>query len=166
MVLIFNPMQVVMITCRAKTKVLGKEKEAQDIVVTSWHSPASMEPSTYAVFISTKLTMALDMIRKSKVFCINFVPYQLHAAAAFCARHAGEHLDKFKETELTASECDKIDCPMITEAVGHLECELLEEKKLGDHVLLLGKVVYSDLKEPDVKRLFQKDENRFTTTRD
>ena len=164
--LIFNPLQIVMVTCRAKTEVFGKEKEAHDIAVTSWHSPASMEPSSYVVFLSTKLTFPIDIIRKSGVFCVNFIPYQLRSAAVFSARHTGEHLDKFKETELTMSECDKIDCPRISEAVGHLECELLEEKNTGDHVMFIGKVVFSDLKEPDVKRLFQKDENRFTTTRD
>lgn len=166
MVLIFNPLQVVMVTCRGKTEVLGKEQEAHDIVVTSWHSPASASPPVYSIFISVKQTLALDIIRKSGVFCVNFIPYQLHAAAAFSARHTGQHVDKFKETELTQSECDKIDCPRISEAVGHLECEMMEEKHMGDHIQLLGNVVFSDLKEPEIKRLFQKDENRFTTTRD
>ena len=166
MVQIFNPRQMVLITCRGSTAVLGKSRDTQDIVATSWHSPASSEPGLYAVFLSKHQDFALSLIRDSRVFCVNFIPYSLHGAAAFCARHAGDHLDKFKETELTASECEKIDCVRVSEAVGHLECELAEEKDVGDHVLLLGNVLFSNLADPQSPRLFQKDKDTFTTTKE
>lgn len=166
MAFIFNPRQLVLITCRGKTAILGRERDAQDIIATSWHSPASRDPPLYAVFVSNRLDFALNLLRHSRVFCVNFIAYELRAQAAFCGRHAGEHIDKFKETGLTAAECEKIDCPRIAEAVAHIECELQEDRTVGDHVVLIGKIVASELKDARAKRLFQLDENTFTTTKD
>ncbi|MBI4145385.1 flavin reductase family protein [Candidatus Woesearchaeota archaeon] len=162
---IHDPRQLVLITCRGKAVVLGKARDAQDIIATSWHSPASQDPALYAVFVSNKLDFALNLLRHSRVFCVNFIVYELRAQAAFCARHAGEHIDKFKETELTGAECEKIDCPRIAEAVAHIECELQEDRTIGDHVLLVGKVVASEMKDARAKRLFQLGD-AFTTTKD
>jgi flavin reductase (DIM6/NTAB) family NADH-FMN oxidoreductase RutF len=87
------------------------------------------------------------LIRSSGVFCVNMLPKERHGEIAFCARHAGEHIDKFHETELTSAECDTIDCPRIAEAEARLECELVQEQIVGDHVLLVGKVLRSTTKD-------------------
>lgn len=131
----------VLVTCRGTAKLVGKQQERHDIIVPSSHAVASKNPQLYALFFRNSLDSALSLIRSSGVFCVNFLPKERHGEAAFCARNSGEHIDKFRETELTQAECESIDCPRIAEAEHHLECELLEEHITGDHILLLGKVL-------------------------
>ena len=151
--LIYNPLQIVLVTCRGKSVAMGRVREHHDILATSWQCPASDSPPLYSVFLSNKHDLSL--IRSSKVFCVNFMAYEHRAQAAFCARHIGDHIDKFQETELTLKECEKIDCPRIGEAVGYIECEVIEEHITGDHVLFVGKVLNSDVRDANAKRLMQ-----------
>jgi len=133
----------VLITCRGRAKLVGKEQERQDIFAPTSHASASRSPQMHALFVHNSLDFPLSMIRQSGVFCVNFLPKERHGEIAFCSRHAGEHIDKFRETQLTKSECEAIDCPRISEAEAHLECELVQEQIVGDHVLLVGKVIRS-----------------------
>ena len=71
--------------------------------------------------------------------------------------------DKFEESKVTKEDCDTIDCCRITESVGYLECELVDEIEVGDHVLFIGKVLNKKLNE-ESKRLFHKGGSEFTTT--
>jgi flavin reductase (DIM6/NTAB) family NADH-FMN oxidoreductase RutF len=166
MALVYNPRELVLVSCRGRATIVGKGHEHHDIVATSWHSPASDEPALYAVWLSASLDFPLSIIRQSGVFCVNLMPYAHRAEAVFCSRHAGEHIDKFSETGLSPGECEAIDCVRIVEAVGYLECELVEERTTGDHVQLIGKVLRATMTEPNAQRLFLKDSASFTTTKD
>ncbi|HSU72748.1 MAG TPA: flavin reductase family protein [Candidatus Binatia bacterium] len=132
-----------LVTCRGRTDVLGRPQERHDIVATKRHIAASDAPPLYAIFIPARFDFPLSLIRSSGVFCVNRLSEERHGEVAFCTRHAGDHLDKFQETGLTLAECETIDCPRIAEAVAYLECELVEEKAVGDHVLFVGKVLRS-----------------------
>jgi flavin reductase (DIM6/NTAB) family NADH-FMN oxidoreductase RutF len=143
---------------------MGREQETHDITATSWHTPASDEPPKYAILLSNKLNFPISLIRQSGVFCVNFMSYEYRDSAAFVVRHSREHTDKITDTDFSLAECERIDCPRISEAVGFLECELDSEQDLGDHTLFVGKVMGSHLESPKAKRLFMQDKGNFTTT--
>ena len=163
--IIFNPRQTVLISCHGKLKTLGKEVEKHDIFPLNWHSPASWNPGMYAIFVS-KLMPAVEIIRNSKSFVVNFIPYTLKQAVIKAGKHHGEHVEKAELIGLHHAPCEKlVDNFRIKEAIAWLECEVVEEKEVGDHILFLARVVWSHLEKPE-RRLFHIDADKFTTTKD
>ncbi|HLC96626.1 MAG TPA: flavin reductase family protein [Candidatus Nanoarchaeia archaeon] len=159
---LYNPRQVVLVTSRAEVRILGKETEKDDIITVTWHTPVSKEPELYAISIGNT-RFSKKLIDKSKCFAVNFIPFDLKEAAVVCGTKTGEHLDKFREANLTMEEADSIDCGRLKEAVGYIECEVINEINAGDHTIYIGKIVSSSLKK-DKERLLQGGAD-FTTTR-
>jgi len=156
-----NPRQTVLVTCREETDILGKRMQKDDIVAVDWHTPLSSEPFMYAVALAKSLSY--ELIHKSRAFVVNFVPYTLKEEVLFCGTHSGRHIDKFAEAGLTKEESQALDCPRIKEAIGFLECEVVDELETGDHVLLIARVMNSELKRQS-RRPYHIKEEAFTTT--
>jgi len=159
---ITNPRQVVLVSCRAKVDLLGKKVHKDNIIALSWHMPVSFSPVLYAIAIG-KTRFSRKIIDESNVFVVNFIPHTLEEKALFTGRNSGIHIDKFKEAKLTKEEAESIDCPKIKQAIGYLECEVINQFEVGDHILYIGNVLKQDLKK-NSKRLFQKIGDKFTTT--
>ena len=161
-----NPRQVILVSSRADIEIMGRKQVKDDIITLAWHMPASFNPELYAISIG-KTRFSHKLISDSKVFVINFIPYELKKQALFCGTRSGEHIDKFKEAGLTKEEAEKIDCPRIKEAIAYHECEAINQIDTGDHTIFIGKIVNSELKA-NKKRLFQGDSSLkghgFTTT--
>ena len=164
MIQIAAPRQTVLITCRSHIKVLTKEVVKDNIITIDWHMPTSFNPELYAISIG-KTRFSMELIRKSRAFVVNFMPYSLKDKVLMCGRVSGKHVDKFKETGLTKAEAEKLDCPRIKEALAWLECEVINEIETGDHIIFIGKVVKSELMKKD-KRVFHIEGDNFTTTLD
>ncbi|MBS3125685.1 flavin reductase [Candidatus Woesearchaeota archaeon] len=152
--LIYNPRQTVIITCKGVYEHFGRQEEREEQLVLNWHSPASMHPPTYAIFIRNDLT-AKQIIERSKVFAVNFVPFSL--ALTVKISMAGKPL------HLATIDCQKIDCPRLKDVIGVLECEVSNVIPIGDCTLFIGKVVTNVFDHED-KRLFHEWDDRFTTT--
>ncbi|MCX8147448.1 MAG: flavin reductase family protein [Candidatus Woesearchaeota archaeon] len=158
------PRQVILVTSEAEAEIMGKRIEKSNIMAASWHMPASFEPLMYAIAVG-KQRFSYELIKKSKVFCVNFMPFSLKDKVLFCGRKSGRLIDKFKESGLTPEECEKIHCKRIKEALAYIECEVINEVEAGDHVIFIGKAVNLKLKK-EGKRVFQKGGDIFTTTED
>lgn len=151
-----NPRQVVLITCRYE----GKD----NILTADWHTPLSFQPMMYAVSIG-KTRFSLNLIRKSKVFTVNFISKDMKDAAIYCGYHTGKDKDKFKLAGLEKEECERINCPRLKSALAVLECKVIKEIEVGDHFLFIANVVNAIFKKSD-KRLFHLYKKNFTTTLD
>ena len=149
-----NPRQTILLTCRAE----GKD----NVMTLDWHTPLSFQPMMYAVSIG-KTRYSLELVRKSKVFVVNFVPKELEKAVLYCGRYSGRNIEKFKEAGLKKEEAETIDCPRISGALGYLECQVEKEIEVGDHILFIAKVTKANLKK-EGKRLFHLFGDKFTTT--
>ena len=149
-----NPLQTILLTCKA-----GKK---DNIITLDWHTPLSFDPMMYAVSIG-KTRYSLELVKKSKVFVVNFMSKDFEKEILFCGRHSGRNFDKFKETGLEKEEAQTIDCPRIKQALGYLECRVEKEIEAGDHILFITKVQKAELKKKE-KRLFHLFEDKFTTT--
>jgi len=160
--MIFNPRQTVLVTCRGKFEIMGKTKEKSDIIPLHWHSPVSTHPPMYSIFLNKKL-MACSIIRNSACFVINFIPFSLLEKVKALMSISGEYLEKIEAVGMHELPCEKLDCFKLKHALGYLECEVVEEKEYGDHIMFIGKVLASHLERND-KRLFYINKDFFTTT--
>ena len=151
-----NPRQTILLTCRADKK--------DNIMTLDWHTPLSFEPMMYAVSIG-KTRFSLNLIKESKVFVINFMSKNFEKEILYCGRHSGKTIDKFKETGLEKEEAETINCPVIKQALGYLECKVEKETEVGDHFLFIARVTKAELKQKG-KRLFHLFADKFTTTVD
>jgi flavin reductase (DIM6/NTAB) family NADH-FMN oxidoreductase RutF len=151
-----NPRQTILLTSRYKDK--------DNIMTLDWHTPLSFDPMMYAVSIG-KTRYSLELVRKSKVFVVNFVSKDLEKEVLFCGRNSGRNIDKFKATGLEKEEAETINCPIIKKALAYLECKVKKEIEVGDHILFIAKVSKAVLKRKE-RRLFHLFEDKFTTTID
>lgn len=159
------PRQAILVTSEAETEIMGKKQDKKNIFTLSWHMPVSFNPSLYAISVG-KQRFSLNLIKKSGVFCVNFMPFELQDKVLFCGRNSGMNKDKFKETGLTPKECGKIHCIYLKEALAYLECEVVQEIESGDHIIIIGKIVNSKVQKKG-KRVFRAETiDKFTTTID
>lgn len=159
------PMQTILVTCN---DIAGKT----NIITLAWHTPISRHPPLYGLSVSPK-RYSYALIKKSKEFVINFIPYSLVEAADFCGTHTGKTTDKLCNTGLTLIPSTKLSTPLIKEGYAHLECTLVKSILLGDHRLLIGEVVavtadknaFTDelLRTDQIHPLYYIGENAYTT---
>ena len=120
--------------------VTSKDKEKDNIITLAWHTPLSHKPPLYGISI-TPNRFSHNLIRRSKEFAINFIDNSIRGEALYCGTHTGKIINKFEETGLHRKRAKVIKAPLIREAVAWIECKLVDEKKIGDHTLFIGKVV-------------------------
>ncbi|MBW2984503.1 flavin reductase family protein [Candidatus Woesearchaeota archaeon] len=149
-----SPRQTILVTSRYS----GKD----NIIALSWHAPVSFTPELYAIMVG-HTRFSHDLIKNSKVFCVNFMSIEHEKEVLACGTSSGRSSDKFEKAGLTKGESEKIDCPRIKEALGYLECKVVNAVKAGDHTIFVGEVVNSESKKKG-KRILQ-DNGGFTTTK-
>ena len=127
------PMQAVLVTC-------NDEKGKTNIITLAWHTPISKKPPLYGISVAPK-RYSHDLIKKTKEFVINFLPYKLVKEVNYCGTHSGRNTDKIEETKLNLIDSEKIKTPSIKEAFAHMECKLVKTVSLGDHTFFVGEIV-------------------------
>lgn len=151
---IFGSRQVILITSRNKDK--------NNIMTASWHTPISLNPPTYAVAIEKK-SHTHSLVNSSKVFTVNFIPHSLKNLAIEVGTKSG--ILHNKTSNLKLKETEKIDCSYLEEAIAHLECELINQIDHEDYTLFIGKILNKETHSYD-KRLHHTSGEEFTTTLD
>jgi len=126
-------MQTILVTC-------NDNKGKTNIITLAWHTPISRHPPLYGISIAPK-RYSHKLIKKSKEFVINFIPYSLANAAQFCGTHSGRSTEKLCKTKLTLVPSKKLSTPLIKEGYAHLECKLVKSTSFGDHTLFVGEVI-------------------------
>lgn len=126
------PKMIVMVT--------SKHKDKDNIITLAWHSPISHKPPLYGISV-TPNRFSYNLIKRSKEFAINFIDNNLRGEALYCGTHTGKIVDKFVETGLHRKRAKVIKAPLIREAIAWIECRVVDEIKIGDHSLFIGKVV-------------------------
>ena len=121
-------MQPVLVTTRAKATVLGIEQEHDLAFPVLWHAPVSKQPRHYAISVVKKNQHA-DILASAGIFCIHFCNQELLQLA----------LTQPLQPALIG-QCETIDCHKLVNEP-HLECETVHTLDLGDHYLLVGKVL-------------------------
>jgi len=127
------PMQAVLVTC-------NDEDKKTNIITISWQSPISKNPPLYGISVAPD-RYSHDLIKKSKEFVINFLPFDFVEKVNYCGTHSGRNIEKIKHSNLTLIPSKEITTPSIQESYSILECKLKESISLGDHTFFIGEVV-------------------------
>lgn len=135
-----TPRQVVLLTAR--------HGEAENVWPIDWHIPLSLEPQLYAVSLTT-VGYGTELIKASGLFVVNFVPATWEEVIFFCGRTSGRAVDKFSEAGLRKEEATSINAPRLADALGFLECRVIESLEVGDHTLYVGQVSHAAQQEHD-----------------
>ena len=99
------------------------------------------EPCIIGIAIR-KATYTHTLISKTMEFTVNFPTVAILDKVDLIGTISGRNgLDKFKEYELTPQPSDEVTPPVIEECPVNLECKALSITEVGDHDLILGKVV-------------------------
>ena len=88
-----------------------------------------------------------ELIEKSKAYVVNVVDEKLVDAVRICGEKSGRDLDKFELAKLTAAPAAKIAAPIIEESPLSVECKVVQEVEVGDHVWFIGEVVATHCRE-------------------
>ena len=156
------PKPVILVTSRATVDILGRETIKDNVMTLTWHMPCSFNPGLYAISIG-KQRFSLKLIKESRAFVVNFIPASFKDKAEYCGNYSGEHIDKFDKAKLAKEECDTIDCCRLSEAIAYIECEVVNEIEAGDHIIFIGKVLNSMIKDHN-KCLYHLQGDKYTTT--
>jgi flavin reductase (DIM6/NTAB) family NADH-FMN oxidoreductase RutF len=124
----------------------------------------SREPPLYGVMLSKARKEALEAIIDEGVFVVNFIDQKQEKAAAVLSDHRTVFEDPFAAAGLHRARAAHVACSRLQEAVGWAECELFQQHDAGDHVLVIGRVIHTELPQPLAKRLFHVENDKFTTT--
>jgi flavin reductase (DIM6/NTAB) family NADH-FMN oxidoreductase RutF len=87
------------------------------------------------------------LIRKSKAYVVNVVSEKLVDAVRICGEKSGRDLDKFESAKLTATPAIKIASALIEESPLNIECKVVQEVEVGDHIWFIGEVVATHCRE-------------------
>jgi flavin reductase (DIM6/NTAB) family NADH-FMN oxidoreductase RutF len=88
-----------------------------------------------------------DLIRKSGEFVVNVVDEKLIDAVRICGEQSGRDVDKFKLAKLTPEKGLKVNAPLIGESPASIECKVIKEVEVGDHVWFMGEVLATTVRE-------------------
>lgn len=99
------------------------------------------EPAIIGIAIR-KATYTHSLISKTMEFTVNFPTVAIIEKVDLVGTISGRNgLDKFEKYELTPLAAAEIDPPLVEECPVNLECKALSITEVGDHDLILGKVV-------------------------
>ena len=90
---------------------------------------------------------SFDLIRKSCAYVVNVVDEKLIEAVKICGEKSGRDVDKFELAKLTPAKGAKVDAPLIKESPVNIECKVVKEVEVGDHVWFIGEVLATHVDE-------------------
>lgn len=151
-----NPRQVVLISSRYRAK--------DNLMPAAWHMPSSFSPLLYCVSIGIQ-RYTHELISKSRVYAVNFMDSSYLPKIRYLGSISGRDLDKFSAAGIPKSECLKIDCPRVSDALGTLECSVIQSVPSGDHTIFIGQVVHAWIGRKSWDRVLHLGGERFAKVR-
>ncbi len=130
---LLHPMHTVLISCVGNA---GKP----NITTVAWAMPTSSSPPLVAISLAPGRHSS-TLIEESQEFIINIPTLEMLQSVYSCGSFSGRSVEKFKKAGLTPILGKKVKAPAIRECIAHIECELDNQLKTGDHTIYVGKVV-------------------------
>ncbi|MCW4025593.1 MAG: flavin reductase family protein [Candidatus Bathyarchaeota archaeon] len=136
---LLHPMHTVLVSCVGNA---GKP----NITTVAWAMPTSVKPALVAISLAAT-RHSHKLIEESGEFIINIPTLETLQAVYACGNLTGRSFDKFKKANLTPMPAKKVKAPAIQECIAHIECEVADQFKTGDHTVFAGKILdaYADM---------------------
>jgi flavin reductase (DIM6/NTAB) family NADH-FMN oxidoreductase RutF len=126
--------------------VVGGSMEEADGCAVAWIGICGGKPPSVALALR-KTRRTLELIRTNGTFTVNTPHADDAAVVDYFGIVGGRDHDKFAETGWTLEPSSEIPAPGIAECPYVLECRLVHELDVGEHILLVGVVVDSHADE-------------------
>jgi flavin reductase (DIM6/NTAB) family NADH-FMN oxidoreductase RutF len=131
--------------------VTSSGPHGQNVMAAEWTMQISYKPILIAVFIHED-SATFENIKKTKEFGINVSTEEQTMQANIAGGYSRREIDKLKVKGIFEfSPSRKIKSSMIAGCIVNAECKLVTMKKLGDHIMVVGKAVtisYDETKKP------------------
>ena len=121
--------------------VAARSENGESAMPAAWNTPLSLNPPLLGVAIAPE-RYTYRLILESKSFTVNLLPFEFVEKLSKLGDVSGRHLkDKIRRIGLTVVEAENVDSIAIGESSGIIECELESALPVGDHDLIVGRVV-------------------------
>lgn len=126
--------------------VSAEYKGKRNIITIGMFASFSGRPTLVGIGISPS-RYSFELIRKSGEYVVNVVDEKLMEASRICGEKSGREVDKFELAKLTPSKGVKVKAPLIEESPVSMECKVVKEVEVGDHVWFISEVVAVHVRE-------------------
>ena len=130
--------------------ITSRGNNGPNIMAAEWVMQISYQPVLIGAFVHEG-SQTLKNIERTKEFGINVASQDQTTGVNIAGGYSGTELDKLKiKSIFKLIQSRKIKTPLIAGCTINAECKLVKKQKLGDHVMIVGKVV--DIRHDDSKR--------------
>lgn len=112
----------------------------------SFLMPVSMDPPFLAFACGHGKDTLLN-VRETKEFVVNLPPKNILKKLYICNERFPREVNELEKANLTPEKSKEVKPPRIKECFAWLECKLEFEREDGDHVLLVGRVITTEIKD-------------------
>jgi len=123
-----------------------EHKGKRNIITIGMFAFFSGKPSLVGVGVAPS-RYSFDLIHQSREYVVNVVDEKLMEAVRVCGEKSGREVDKFKMAKLTPEKGVKVNAPLIKESPVSIECKVVKEVDVGDHVWFIGEVLAAHVRE-------------------
>ena len=131
--------------------ITSRGPRGPNVMAAEWVMQISYSPVLVAIFIH-KGSHTIKNIEKTKEFGVNVASKEQTTEISIAGGYSGSEISKLEiKNVFKMSRPHKIKAPMILGCTINAECKLVRKEKLGDHVMLVGRVVHiehDDTKTP------------------
>ncbi len=120
--------------------VVSGDMASANIITIAWAGVVNSDPPMVGVSLRAQ-THSFALMKKHNSFTVNIPHEGMLREVDICGVVTGADVDKFAYAGLTRVASNKIDTPIIEEAIISLECKLKQRVELGSHSLFIGEVV-------------------------
>jgi flavin reductase (DIM6/NTAB) family NADH-FMN oxidoreductase RutF len=118
----------------------------KNIITVGMFAFFSGKPSLVGVGLAPS-RYSYDLIRQSGEYVVNVVDEKLMEAVRVCGEKSGREVNKFEMAKLTPEKGTKVNAPLIGESPVSIECKVVKEVEVGDHVWFIGEVLAVHVRE-------------------
>jgi len=126
--------------------VSAEHKGKKNIITIGMFALFSGKPTLVGVGIAPS-RYSCDLIRQSAEYVVNAVDEKFMEAVRICGEKSGREADKFALANLTPEKGVKVNAPLIGESPVSIECKVVKEVEVGDHVWFIGEVLATHVRE-------------------
>jgi len=117
-----------------------------NVMTVAWHTPLSHQPPLLGVSIA-RSRYSHFLIQETGEFIVNIVGQALVDAVKICGTYTGDVDDKLDIAGLRTRMATYVQPPVLLDAVGLLECRVVDQVETGDHTFFIGRVLLAQVRE-------------------
>lgn len=126
--------------------VSAEHNGKRNIITIGMFALFSGKPTLVGVGIAPS-RYSFNLIHQSGEYVVNAVDEKLMEAVRICGEKSGHEIDKFELAKLTPIKGVKVNAPLIEESPVSIECRVVNEVEVGDHVWFIGEAVVAHIRE-------------------